>query len=238
MISVAVTTFQRTSLLFEALANVIDDQRVTEIVIVDDHSDLNIYNQLEIYARSYGKIKLFRNDKNVDCYLNKRLSVFGCSGEWVCMWDSDNKFDKGYVDRIENLFIGGLQEKTIYQPEFAEPHFNFEKYSGLLISKANVAQYMADATFQTMLNASNFFVNRAEYLRLFDASVDPVTSDSIFTAYNWLKAGNSIYVVPGLKYYHRVNNHGKEEGSHFTKNFRRTKRDFHEGIIKKLKHMV
>lgn len=229
MITCAFTTWNRTSLLFEALANIVDHPFVSEVVISDDASDLKTFNEIEIYARSYGKIKLFRNEANQDCYLNKKLAVERSTNEWVALLDSDNRFSKDYINRIESLYVAGLNDKTVYQPEFAMPEFNFTHWSGLNITRSNVAQYMSNPTFSTMLNAANYFVNRAEYLRVFYYGVDPVTSDSIFQNYNWLRAGNSIYVVPGLSYEHRIH-----ESSHYRNNHRRTPRGFHDSILAKL----
>ena len=78
----------------------------------------------------------------------------------------------------------------------------------------------------------NYFVNRDEYLRVWDGSIDPVTSDSLYQNYNWLNGGNSIYVVPNLTYEHRVHS-----GSHYQNNVRRTPQGFHDSIIEKLKNM-
>jgi glycosyltransferase involved in cell wall biosynthesis len=232
MITLCLTNYNRTDLLFESFAQVINDDRISEIVIVDDHSDMECFNRVFEYTRSIPKVKLFRNEKNLDCYRNKRESVDRAANEWVIVFDSDNIMTKSYIDRVENLFVAGLNKKTIYQPSFAKPHFNFTRHEGLLVDQTNVGKRLTDDTFGTMLNAMNYFVSREEYLRVWDGSIDPVTSDSIFHNYNWLKAGNSIYVVPGLEYEHRVHN-----GSHYQNNVRRTPQGFHESIIQKLKEL-
>jgi hypothetical protein len=193
---------------------------------------MECFNRVFEYTRSIPKVKLFRNEKNLDCYRNKRESVDRAANEWVIVFDSDNIMTKSYIDRVENLFVAGLNKKTIYQPSFAKPHFNFTRHEGLLVDQTNVGKRLTDDTFGTMLNAMNYFVSREEYLRVWDGSIDPVTSDSIFHNYNWLKAGNSIYVVPGLEYEHRVHN-----GSHYQNNVRRTPQGFHESIIQKLKEL-
>lgn len=214
------------------MANILDHPFVSEVVISDDASDLKTYNELEIFARSYQKIKLFRNSTNLDCYKNKRQAVERATNDWVALLDSDNTFGKDYINRIENLYVAGLNERTVYQPDYAQPEFNFTHWAGLNITRHNVAQYMENPTFATMLNAFNYFVNRSEFLRVFDTSLDPVTSDSIFHNYNWLKAGNSIYVVPELRYGHRMH-----DGSHYANNHRRTAHGFHDGIVEALKSM-
>jgi glycosyltransferase involved in cell wall biosynthesis len=219
-------------MLYESVQQVLDDERVSEIVIVDDHSELNSYIDIGHQFKHYPKVKLFRNDFNIDCYRNKREAISKATNEWVIILDSDNIITKTYIDRIENLWIAGLNAKTVYQPSHAKPHFSFITYEGLLINKFNVSRHMVDSTFQTMLNAMNYFVNRDEYLKVWDGSVDPVTSDSIFQNYNWLKAGNNIYIVPGLEYEHRVHN-----GSHYQNNVRRTPSGFHNSIVQKIKDL-
>jgi len=231
-ISLCIPTYNRTFLLFESFRQAFDDNRISEIIIVDDASD---DPETKAYVASLGiheKVRVFVNDHNLDCYRNKREAISKASNEWVIIFDSDNVITKHYIDRIENLFIAGLNPKTVYQPSFARPHFNFTKYESFLIDKRNVHKYMNDPTFSTMLNAMNYFVNRDEYLRVWDGSIDPVTSDSIFQNYNWLNAGNNIYVVPGLEYEHRVHS-----GSHYQNNHRRTPRGFHDSIVSKLQQL-
>jgi glycosyltransferase involved in cell wall biosynthesis len=238
MISVCFTTYNRTELLWKAFKDILSHPFVNEIVIVDDASDkvdTAKFLQSVLPADDCAKVKLFRNAMNLDCYRNKREAISKASNEWVCILDSDNQFDKTFIDRLENLWIAGLNRKTVYHPSFAKPHFDFRKYESFLIDKSNVGKYMVDATFSTMLNAFNYFVNRDEYLRVWDGSIDPVTSDSIYHNLNWLKAGNNFYVVPGLEYTHRVEDHGKEEESHYKKNVRRTERGLHQRIEQELK---
>lgn len=232
MISLCLTTYNRTELLYESCRQVLNDDRVSEIVIVDDHSSQDIYNTVFWQFNAVPKVKLYRNEKNIDCYRNKREAISKASNEWVIIGDSDNIFTKEYINRIESLFSHGLNPKTVYQPSFAKPHFNFTRYESFLIDKANVNKYIDDSTFQTMLNAMNYFVHRDEYLKVWDGSIDPVTSDSIFQNYNWLNAGNSIYVVPGLEYEHRVH-----PGSHYQNNVRRTPSGLNSRIVSELKQM-
>jgi glycosyltransferase involved in cell wall biosynthesis len=233
MITLCLTNYNRTDLLFESFAQVIDDDRISEIVIVDDHSDIEVFNRVFEYTRSIPKVKLYRNNRNLDCYRNKREAVSHAHNEWVILFDSDNIMTKAYLDAlfaVEQDWIA--PNNIIYQPSAARPHFIFTSYSGLIVDKYNVSLHIEESAFSTMLNAMNYFVNRDEFLRVWDGSIDPVTSDSLFQNYNWLKAGNSIYVVPGLEYEHRVHN-----GSHYQNNVRRTPQGFHDSIIQKLKEL-
>lgn len=229
MITLALTTYQRTDLLYESYRQLINDDRISEIVIVDDHSSDEIYNTVLWQSKAIPKVKVYRNESNLDCYRNKRQAVKLATNEWVIIGDSDNVFTTAYIDK---LFTKEWEVDTLWQPAFARPHFDFNKYIGQYINRQNVASFMGDGTFQTMLNAMNYFVNRDEFLRVWDGSIDPVTSDSIYQNYNWLKAGNSIYVCPGLEYDHRVH---KE--SHYQNNVRRTPHGLHEDIVNKLKNL-
>lgn len=242
-ISICLTNFNREQLLYESIEQVIDDERISEVVISDDASEYGLYCRVVDHYKSYPKVKIYRNEKNLDCAQNKRKAVLLASNHWVILADSDNIFDRHYLDAISGqkeqpLYPERAWDKTIiYQPSFAKPHFDFTAFEGLLITKENVASHMMEHQFQTMLNANNNFFHRETWLSVFDSSVDPVTSDSIFQNYLWLEAELAIYVVPGLHYEHRVNNHSNEEKSHYVKNSRRTKPGFHESIVNKLKAM-
>lgn len=236
-ISLVLTNYNRAKLLFDGIANVVNDDRIDEVVINDDCSRWEVYNSMVWYFKDLPKVKVFRNEQNIDCYRNKAKALELASNDWCILFDSDNIIDTKYIDRIENLWQAGLNDRTAYAPSFAKPHFNFTAFEGTIISKSNISKLIESDKIQTMLNAMNYFVNRNEYLRVFDPSVDPVTSDSIYQNSRWLKLGNSIYVVPDLYYTHRVNDHESEEPSHYGKNMRRTPEGFHERILNNLKSM-
>lgn len=235
-ISVCFTSFNRTDLLYQAVEPFLNDERVTEVVISDDHSREEVISQ--IWERYYNipKVKTYKNEVNLDCYHNKAKAIERATNEWVCILDSDNIFTKAYVDRIENLWVAGLNPKHIYHPEFARPHFNFTHISGKALHRTNIAELISNPDsghiVGTMLNAMNYFVNRLEYLRIFDPDMRPVTSDSIYQNYRWLNAGNSIYVVPDFQYEHRVH-----DGSHYREKVRQTPMGLHDSIMEKLKTM-
>lgn len=232
MITAAFTNYNRTDLLFEAIAPFLADERISEIVISDDHSSDDVYQTVVWKYNGIDKVKIYRNETNLDCYRNKRQAVELATNEWVLLLDSDNIFSPEF---IEVLFSQQKwNTKWAYAPEWARPHFNFTQISRTALSKNNISTYLDKGSCSTMLNAMKYLVNRDEFLRVWGLSgnVDPVTSDSLFQNYNWLKGGNSIYVVPGLQYDHRVH-----DGSHYQKNVRRTPSGFHDSIIEKLKNM-
>jgi glycosyltransferase involved in cell wall biosynthesis len=226
-ISVCYTTFKRTDLLFESVKPFLNDDRVSEIIISDDCSPTHIYTELEGFFTGMDKVKLHRNGRNLDCYSNKREAISRAMNEYVLILDSDNIFSTEFIDVI---YAQHWAPERILQPTFARPHFDSRKYNSLLANRKNVAKYAHESNFTTALNAFNLFVNREKYLEVWDGNVDPVTSDSIYFNYCWLKSGNSIYFVPGLEYDHTMSN-----DSHYKLNVNRTKPGFHDSIVRKLK---
>lgn len=229
-IGIAIPSFNRVEMTIESFSDVYDDERINEIVIVDDASDIELYDRLKEICDCYQKVKLYRNIYNRDCYFNKLTALSFCSNPFNILLDSDNKIRTNYIDRVYDY---EWDEQIIYTPDFAEPRFDFRKYSGLLISKENIAEFISDEMFQTMLNAANYFVNKNEYSKIWDGKVDPVTSDSIYFILKWLEAGNKIQVVSGMNYQHTIH-----EGSHYQNNIHRTPIGFHQSVVERLKNLA
>jgi hypothetical protein len=116
-------------------------------------------------------------------------------------------------------------------PSFAAPLFDYKNFSGFTFDKTNVASFMEEKMFDTMLNCMNYFVNRHEYIKVWQSDINPHTADSILQNYNWFAAGKEMFVVPGLEYYHRVH-----DGSHYRNNVHKTGNLYNE-IIEKLKQL-
>lgn len=230
-ISLVITTYNRTDLLFESFAQVLDDPRITDVCIVDDHSSthtiIEINRMLSELPAHREKIRFFMNDRNLGCYRNKREAVSKASNEWVILLDSDNVITPVYIDA---LFTHEWSRRRILQPEFAEPHFDFTQFSGKYFGTPFDTVNFND-TFFTMLNACNYFVNRDEYLKVWEDRPEPWTADSLLQNYNWLNAGNYIHVLPGLRYQHRVH-----DGSHYKEHHKKTGNLYNE-LVNKLKAM-
>lgn len=227
LISIAIPTWQRAEMTIESFLDVHYDGRVSEIVIVDDASDMEVYEDLKSMTDALPKVKLYRNESNIDCYFNKHKALSYCTNDWAILLDSDNKIDSSYIDRIFEL---SWEDWIIYTPCFAQPVFDFRAYEGLTISKHNVIQYVDKPLFETMLNAANYFVNKNNYQLVWTDKIDPVTSDSIFIASKWLNMNGEIFVVPNLYYEHRMH-----EQSHYRTNVSRTPEGFHESILNYLR---
>lgn len=229
-ISVAIPNYNRYEFVIDAMEGVLEDERIDEIVISDDASTDGCAELLAAYYRSEDKVTIHKNLFNIDCYRNKHHAVSHVSNEWVALIDSDNKISTDYIDRI--FEIQKWDENIIYAPTFAMPQFDYRAFGGHTISQHNVADYMNQNMFSTALNTFNFFINRNSYLSVWDGKIDPVTADSIYFNYCWLKSGKKIHFVEGLQYFHRVH-----DGSHYQLNQKRTPNNLLSEIETKLKQL-
>lgn len=231
-ISICIPTYNRVEMTIESFEAVYFDERISEIIIVDDASNLEVFNELKEICDALPKVSLYRNDVNKDCYFNKKIAIeySDNSTDGCILLDSDNIIDVSYLDKLYEIKEWDVD--TIYTPSFAAPHFDFRGYEGLLITKENVAAYIDKPMFEVLLNAANYFVHPFMYLEVFNPTVNPVTSDSIFQCYNWLMEEKKICVVPGLQYQHRVHS-----GSHYQNNVARTPQGFHQGILNNLRQL-
>lgn len=234
-ISIAIPSYNRFEQTIASFDQVLDDERIAEVVIVDDASTDGSSKKLLDYIWQNGKELLYKvflyiNEVNQDCYKNKHTAMKESYREFVILLDSDNKIDTSYLDAI--YAIPEWDAKTIYQPSFSRPHFDFRKWSGLTLTKENVAEYIR-TYLMTALNAMNFFINRDEYLKVWDGSVNPHTSDSIYFCYCWLAAGNKIHITPNLEYDHFIDPNGK---GHYQTNWHKTG-NFHKDLMTKINEL-
>lgn len=201
MISLCITNYNRYEMLLESFAQLLEDDRISEIVIVDDCSDIATYDKVLAATFYMPKVRLIRNAENLGMSLNKKKAIESAKNDWCCILDSDNVIGPDYLDA---MFTTSLpwDHTTIYCPSFAKPQFDFRKYAGwhILHGEAVIDDSMGECLF----NACNYIVNRSEYLRVYEHNPEMKGTDTIWFNYLWLKAGNSFYVVPGMEYMHRV----------------------------------
>lgn len=189
-------------MLMDSFAGVVSDNRISEIVISDDHSTPENYDKVVSQTKHIKKVSHFRNDHNLGMSLNKMMAISFASNEYVSIFDSDNVMEKSYLDSLYS--IKEWKEDTIYLPEYALPKFDYTEYSGKIIDKNNVNKYLTDSMFQVMLNTCNYVVNKRRYIGTYVYNPLMKASDTVFFAYLWLKSGGKFHVVPNMQYHHRV----------------------------------
>lgn len=208
MISLCITNYNRYEMLLESFAQVVNDDRISEIVIVDDCSTDEIYGKVLAAVYDMPKVRLYRNQDNLGMSRNKARSLELATNDWCIIFDSDNVIGSDYLDAL--LKIPLHIEYTIYCPSFAKPQFDYRLYQDFWFTPDRAAINIGNSNVEMLFNTCNYFVNRAEYLKVYQHNPDMKGTDTIWFNYLWLKAGNSFYVVPGMEYMHRVH-----EGSGF-----------------------
>lgn len=202
-LSLAITTYNRLSLTIESFAQVIDDCRINDIVVLDDASADDSYFKLVEHFNGIEKVRVIRQATNQGMAENKKCAIALSNFDNVLILDSDNVIDKSYLDAI---FKNGqfTTNKVINCPEFAYPNFDFRKYSGQFIDYKNAKKFMSHDMFRCFLNCCNYVVPQKTYLEIYQKDDTVKEADTIAFNYRWLKAGYSFYIVPECKYFHRT----------------------------------
>jgi glycosyltransferase involved in cell wall biosynthesis len=201
-ISLCLTNYNRKELLIESFAHVLNDERISEIVISDDHSDGDVCGYLIDYFKYHPKVKFFRNERNLGMSHNKLLSISRATNDWCIVFDSDNIIKPDYIDRL--YAIENWDEDTIYHPDWAWVTFDFREWSGMTIDKDNVNNHLHKPMFDCLLNVCNYFVNKKRYVYNYVYLEGVKEADTIWHNYNHLKKGGKFYIVPDMSYFHRV----------------------------------
>lgn len=202
MYSLCITTYNRYELLLESFSKILEDDRISEIVVVDDASKPEIVEQLRVALSEMPKIKFYVNETNLGMSRNKVKAIELASNPWCIIFDSDNVIDSSYLDALPQY----ITPSVIYCPDFAQPQFDYRKFGGRIINSDNVHSFVNKPLADCLLNTCNYLVNREEYLRVYEYNENMKGTDTIWFNYLWLKTGNSFNVVPGMQYFHRVHN--------------------------------
>lgn len=216
-ISIAIPFYNTSRYFLDCLKHIIEDDFVSEIIVNDDQSTDQEWENINIIVSQLNndKIKLYRNPINLGGFKNKYKAIKKCSSEWVYLLDSDNYLHPTTLDVIKN--IKDLDDDICYCPQTLIMFFNegeverevnynfpYEKI-GPLESKQSMCIGLTD--FGMFLNTGNFIVNREKHLeRMYDAycNQEPSAACSIAFQYNWMIRGGYSKIVSNFKYFHRL----------------------------------
>jgi glycosyltransferase involved in cell wall biosynthesis len=215
MYTLGIPTFNRWSMVADSCRDVIGDDRITEVLIVDDASEEASYEKLliEVQKLNSDKIKIIRNEKNKKAFFNKLTVIEEAKNDWVILLDSDNKITPDYLNSIPKE----LDVNTFYLPSMTHgswSSFNFTKHNNAVFDKLQYKQLMTQNLSHEdacMLNAGNFLVNKNTYKQSIDLEtslLDPYGIDPFYQIFLGFKNINDfkIMVVEGMHYYHRMHN--------------------------------
>lgn len=198
MITLALTNYNRFELLKESFAHIKDDPRISEVLILDDHSEPDVRELVQ--ELSSDRVRVIFQAANRGMSLNKRDAIAYSTTDWVLIGDSDNVFKPDYLDALPI----GMDKQTIYQPSFAWPQFDFRKFEGRTFDQSNIAELVNDSMGNVSMNACNYVVHRDTYLSVFQENPNMKGTDTLWFNYLWLRAGGKFHITKDMHYYHRV----------------------------------
>ena len=86
-LSICIPTWNRYELTIDSFSQVYNDERVKNIIIVDDCSFDGVYLELATMCNHLDKVHLYQNDTNLDCYRNKREAVSKATTDYCIVLD-------------------------------------------------------------------------------------------------------------------------------------------------------
>ena len=217
-ISLAIPFYNTSKYFLDCIKYAIDDNFVTEIIVNDDCSRLEDYNNLLALVKGKNKIKVYRNEINVGAFRNKYITVKKCTNKWVYLLDSDNHPFEDSYDIIrtipEDIIDICYSPRRLFckNDESSEyeniADYNF-KYNVIGIEETKDAIFKQIKWFDWFVNSGNYIINRDMYLdsllKPFEDNSTPLLyADTAAAYYFWLKNGGRFYIIDDLKHNHRL----------------------------------
>lgn len=207
--SVGIPHYNRGGRIYRPLFNLLNHPAVAEVVIVDDGSREEEFFKLQRFVDSLGcgnRVKVFRREENRGALLTKLESVEKCSSEWVLVLDSDNTAHRGYLDALSR--IKKLDSKMFYCASWAFPFFPFHEFSGSRIDFDKACEWTRAGILKRVyiFNDGNYLVNRSAYIEAVGGigQIASDVADVMVVNYRWLSEGGWVEIIPGVSYFHRV----------------------------------
>jgi len=229
-ISLAIPFYNTSKYFLDCIRYCIDDNFVSEIIINDDQSTEEEWDNINTIVSELNnpKIKLYRNPINLGGFKNKYKTVKKATSNWVYLLDSDNYLHNTTIDVIKN--IQNPDENICYCPEtliMFSGSFGFENivrevtysfpYEKIGAKESKEAMNSRITDFGMFLNTGNFIFSKDNYLNkvlnVYTSGEDVSAADCIAFQYNWIKNGGYSKVVSGFKYYHRLRSDSYWESS-------------------------
>lgn len=208
-ISVAIPHWHRAAFIHQPLWNILNDERIQEIVIVDDGSSEEEFSLLMKNIAKYDQRKVItvhRREKNQGAQFTKMECVEKAKGDWMILLDADNTLFPSCLDRMTS--IENPHHETIYCADWAYPYFSFRRFSGERIDFKKMCQLVGNKSNRQSLplNDGNFLFHRTSYLQQLQGlkQIEYGAADVMLVNYVWLSQGGSMQILNQASYLHRL----------------------------------
>ena len=213
-LTVAVPTMRRwKSFLEKSLPTFLENENVTHVIICDETGEDIDAIKASRWA-SHPKLQLFKNEKRLGMYANKRRCVEKSPSDWVAVLDSDNIFPEAFFETLfETWKDEGADTKTIYASseiirvflKTGESEERTRHFSGMRITKQNWNTVLQTRGWNFLLNDGNWVAHKKVLEAWPFLPEEQVrATDSLRIVRNFMEHGFTYYIVPALRYIHTV----------------------------------
>ena len=221
-ISLGIPFYNTSQYFIDCIDYSLDNDFVSEIVVNDDFSKEDEWNNLNKIVKKLNnsKIKLYRNKSNLGPFRNKYSVVKNCTNSWVYLLDSDNSPFENSYELIKT--IPDHNPLIFYSPQHLYckndnmkdyeviSDYNF-KYDLIGIEETKDMIFKKTKWFDWFLNTGNYIVNRFTYINALqdvyeNKSVPLLDADTAASFYFLLKYGVQYKIINGLSHHHRLRN--------------------------------
>lgn len=109
-VSILMTTYNRAKYLPQAIDSaLVQSYSDWELLVVDDGSNDGTDRIIQQYAGGDGRIKYFKNEKNLGIVASRNIALSRCTGEFVAVLDSDDVWaDRDKLQKQVNFLENNL----------------------------------------------------------------------------------------------------------------------------------
>lgn len=213
MLTVAIPTMRRwKGFLEKSLPTFLHNDHVSQVVICDETGeDFDAIQKSKWFQ--HPKLSLYKNEKKLGMYANKRRCIEQSKTEWVAVLDSDNIFPEAFFETLMDTWANKPDPKTVYASseiirlflKTGESEERTKQFAGLKINKENWNTMFTKKGWNFLLNDGNWVAHRS-VLDVWPAmDEDKIkATDSIRIVRNFILGGFTYYSVPDLSYIHTV----------------------------------
>jgi hypothetical protein len=212
--TVAIATMKRWSFLEKSLPQYLEFDFVSHVVVCDETGEDADAIASSPFA-NHPKLHVYKNEKRLGAYLNKRQCIEKSPTDWIAVLDSDNIFSEDFfIVAYETLQKENMNPKlvmasseSIHILSKAGLEVNHTAhFTGFRITRANWNSVLQMKKSNFLLNDGNYIVHKSVYKYLNpNFTLEQVqATDAMLAAKQFVENGCIYYIVPGMRYLHIV----------------------------------
>jgi len=211
-LTIAIPTMRRWSFLKDSIPAYLARPEVAEVIVCDETGeDYDLLQAAFGHLQSANKLRLYKNERRLGIYENKKKCLSLATTEWVALLDSDNIFGDDWFEALHYLDFSN-SKRIFASADFKSVNVKTgvstcecKSFRGLVLDSRTWNETLEQTNWNFLLNDGNWIVPRSVIDCLPDLRSDTLqAADAIFMARCFVKAGYCIYYVPGLEYTHLV----------------------------------